>query len=71
MKYSFSSIDRDGVKSTREFKAECWFDALDEFVTFLKGSGYSIPTGTVGLNTCDSFFTPDLDSNLTTFEGDE
>ena len=71
MKYSFSSIDRDGVKSTREFEAECWFDVLDEFITFLKGCGYSIPTGTVGLNNRTTFFTPDLDSNLTTFKGDE
>jgi hypothetical protein len=71
MNYTFTSIDMDGVKSTREFEADCWFDALDEFVNFLKGSGYSIPTGTVGLNVCTTFFEPDLDSNLTIFEGDE
>jgi len=71
MNYTFTSIDLDGVKSTREFESDCWFDALDEFVTFLKGSGYSIPRGTVGLNNYTTLFIPDLDSNLTTFEGGE
>ena len=28
MNYTFTSIDIDGVKSTREFEADCWFDSL-------------------------------------------
>lgn len=71
MKYTFTSIDIDGVKSTREFEAECWFDVLDEFITFLKGCGYSISQDAVGLNTRYASFIPDFDSNLTTFKGDE
>ena len=41
----------DGCVLTQEFEADIWMEALDYFVKFLRGSGYSIENNSVGINT--------------------
>ena len=41
----------DGCVLTQEFEAYIWMEALDYFVKFLRGSGYSIENNSVGINT--------------------
>ena len=51
MLFKFESVDMDGCVLTQEFEADIWMEALDYFVKFLRGSGYSIENNSVGINT--------------------
>ena len=50
MLFKFESTDMDGCVLTQEFEADIWMEALDYFVKFLRGSGYSIENNSVGIN---------------------
>lgn len=50
MLFKFESVDMDGCVLTQEFEADIWMEALDCFVKFLRGSGYSISNTSVGVN---------------------
>ena len=50
MLFKFESTDMDGCVLTQEFEADIWMEALDCFVKFLRGSGYSISNTSVGVN---------------------
>ena len=50
MLFKFESVNTEGCKVTQEFEAEIWMEALDYFVKFLRGSGYSISNTSVGVN---------------------
>ena len=51
MLFKFESTDMDGCVLTQEFETDIWMEALDYFVKFLRGSGYSIENNSVGINT--------------------
>lgn len=51
MLFKFESVDMDGCVLTQEFETDIWMEALDYFVKFLRGSGYSIENNSVGINT--------------------
>ena len=51
MLFKFESVDMDGCVLTQEFETDIWMEALDYFVKFLRGSGYSIKNNSVGINT--------------------
>ena len=50
MLFNFESTNDDGCTCTLEFEALTWFEALDYFVKFLRGSGYSLNDTSVGIN---------------------
>lgn len=51
MKFEFQSQDEEeGTFVCHQFEAGTWFEALDQFVKFLRGSGYSLGDDSVGIN---------------------
>lgn len=50
MKFKLQSIDDEGTTITHEFKSETWYNCLDSFVKFLRGSGYYLKDNSVGIN---------------------
>lgn len=50
-KFKFECETCEGTKTTAEFEAATWLDALDHFVKFLRGSGYLLENDSVGINT--------------------
>ena len=51
MKFVFESESEDsGAKVSHVFEAHTWYEALDQFVKFLRGSGYSLQNHSVGIN---------------------
>lgn len=51
MKFNFESENVDGAICTQSFEACTWTEALDYFVKFLRGSGYSLEDNSVAVNT--------------------
>ena len=51
MKFKLQATHDDGTVITHEFEEDVWYAALDGFVKFLRGSGYSIENNSVGINT--------------------
>ena len=51
MKFKLQSTDEEsGTTITHEFEALRWDEALDQFVKFLRGSGYTLSDSSVGVN---------------------
>ena len=51
MKFKLQSTDDfDMTTVTHEFESGTWYEALDQFVKFLRGSGYSLGNDSVGIN---------------------
>ena len=50
MLFKFESVNGDGCVVTQEFDTDVWTEALDYFVKFLRGSGYSLDYTSVGVN---------------------
>lgn len=51
MKFKFQSSDEEsGTTVVHEFEALRWDEALDQFVKFLRGSGYQLHDTSVGVN---------------------
>lgn len=51
MKFKFESTDPEsGAVTLHEFKAGTWYEALDQFVKFLRGCGYGLTNKSVGIN---------------------
>jgi len=51
MKFTLQSEDKeDGTIITHEFESDVWYSALDQFVKFLRGSGYQLKDNSVGIN---------------------
>ena len=51
MKFKLQSTDEEsGTTITHEFEAFTWYSALDNFVKFLRGSGYDLQSHSVGIN---------------------
>lgn len=48
--WTFARTDSDGVTTTSSFTAGSWPFALQQFVNFLKGSGYGIDNKSIGIN---------------------
>jgi hypothetical protein len=46
-KWSFSYIDMDGAQTTKHFESVSWVTALQEFMYFLRGAGFSISDNAV------------------------
>lgn len=70
-KFTFEYQDEENTKTlTVSFECGTWYEALDEFVKFLRGCGYALKDNSVGINESaghilleDVWF-----SNVTTFE---
>ena len=50
MKFEFQSTNEDGDIVSHQFEASQWYSALDQFVKFLRGSGYALQNHSVGIN---------------------
>ena len=72
MKFKFQSVDEDGTSIIHEFEANTWYQALDQFVKFLRGSGYLVRDNSIGINESTGYlFIEDFEfNNITTFEQD-
>jgi hypothetical protein len=53
----FNHTDADGATNSVEFAADTWIEALNYFVTFLRGSGYTIDSKTIGINSDNTLVT--------------
>ena len=74
MKFKFQSSDEEsGTTTTHEFEALRWDEALDQFVKFLRGSGYTLSDSSVGVNAAQhSFAGADYSlTNITSFYHEE
>ena len=50
-KFTFTYKDDEQDSYTlKEFKAGTWYEALDEFVKFLRGCGFAVTDTSVGIN---------------------
>ena len=50
MKFKLQATHDDGTVITHEFEEDVWYAALDGFVKFLRGNGYSVSDTSVGIN---------------------
>lgn len=51
MKFEFQSQDEEeGTFVCHQFESDMWYGALDQFVKFLRGSGYTVGNDSVGIN---------------------
>jgi hypothetical protein len=66
----FTHTDADGVTNTVEFGADTWVETMNNFITFLRGSGFSIPSDVIGINT-DKCIVNDETWFGATFSGNE
>ncbi len=74
MKFKLQSIDKeDGTVVTHEFEVETWYESLDSFVKFLRGSGYLLKNNSVGINlgAGHMFVEDDPYYNITFFDSKE
>lgn len=68
--FTFTCEDDDGEITFKEFSAETWYDATNQYVKFLRGCGYMLNDNSLGINTkaghviFDQFEYP----NITMFE---
>ena len=67
MLFKFESVNADGCKVTQEFEADIWMEALDYFVKFLQGSGYTLCNDSVGVNRANHIVDMYEFSNITAF----
>ena len=71
MKFTFqSTCDETGAIVIHEFEAQTWYQALDNFVKFLRGSGYQLKDNSVGINEAAGhmFLNEFMISNITMFD---
>ena len=71
MKFKFqSTCDETGAIVIHEFESSQWYSALDNFVKFLRGSGYQIKDNSVGINEAAGhlFLNEFMISNITMFD---
>ena len=71
MKFKFqSTCDETGAIVLHEFESSQWYSALDNFVKFLRGSGYQIKDNSVGINEAAGhmFLNEFMISNITMFD---
>ena len=71
MKFKFqSTCDETGDIVIHEFESSQWYSALNNFVKFLRGSGYQLKDNSVGINegAGHMFIEEFLFSNITAFE---
>lgn len=74
MKFKFQSTDDEsGTVVIHEFVALRWDEALDQFVKFLRGSGYYIDNASVGVNEAHHCFAGDdwRLTNITSFNSEK
>lgn len=74
MKFKFqSTCDETGDIVTHEFESSQWYSALDQFVKFLRGSGYQLKDNSVAINEAAGHLFPDhlCFSNITVFDSSE
>lgn len=74
MKFKFqSTCDGTGDIVTHEFESSQWYSALDNFVKFLRGSGYQLKDNSVGINeAAGHLLLEDMHFlNITTFDSSE
>lgn len=73
MKFVFESESEDsGAKVSHVFEAFTWYEALDQFVKFLRGCGYHLENNSVGINEGLNHWNIDSHNlgNITTFTED-
>ena len=71
MKFEFQSTNEYGDVVSHQFEAFTWYSALDNFVKFLRGSGYDLQSHSVGINeAAGHLFLDNYDDygNITFFE---
>lgn len=71
MKFKFqSTCDETGAIVIHEFESSQWYSALDNFVKFLRGSGYQLKDSSVGINEAAGhmFLNEFMISNITMFD---
>ena len=71
MKFTFqSTCDETGTIVIHEFESSQWYSALDNFVKFLRGSGYQLKDNSVGINEAAGhmFLNEFMFSNITMFD---
>ena len=71
MKFKFqSTCDETGAIVIHEFESSQWYSALDNFVKFLRGSGYQLKDNSVGINEAAGhmFLNGFMISNITMFD---
>lgn len=74
MKFTFqSTCDETGAIVIHEFESSQWYSALDNFVKFLRGSGYQLKDNSVGINEAAGhlFLNEFMISNITMFDSSE
>ena len=74
MKFTFqSTCDETGAIVIHEFESSQWYSALDNFVKFLRGSGYQLQDNSVGINeAAGHLFLEEFGfNNITTFDSSE
>jgi hypothetical protein len=49
-KMTFTYIDCEGIKTTKEFVMSNWVKGLDEYINFLRGCGFMIEKDGVAIN---------------------
>ena len=74
MKFTFqSTCDETGAIVIHEFESSQWYSALDNFVKFLRGSGYQLQDNSVAINeAAGHLFLEEFGfNNITTFDSSE
>jgi hypothetical protein len=73
MKFKLQCTDDEGTVVTQEFGAGTWYESLDSFVKFLRGSGFQLKDNSVGINlSAGHMFLDDyMLNNITYFEQSE
>lgn len=57
--WKFIRTDCDGTTRETTFNSESWFPAIEEFVLFLKGNGFSVDSDSIGINATKHKHVPD------------
>ncbi len=70
-KWEFKHIDCEGVEHIIRFEAETWPEALQNFINFLRGSGFDVSTETVAINRTKHPLTRYVDSFKDYYEESE
>lgn len=58
------------VGLTYSCETDVWFEALDNFVKFLRGAGFRVEDDTIGINSDNVGVNGDDFMNITTFTGE-
>lgn len=70
-KWEYKHTDCEGVEHIIRFEAETWPEALQNFIKFLRGSGYDVNNETIAINRTKHPLTRYVDSFNDYYEDSE